>query len=214
MRWFSELSNKDIAVAGGKGASLAEMYNNKFPVPPGFIVTAQAYDYFIEKSGVRNTVMTILRETDVDDTHKLESNAKKIRNLIESASMPEDMKSEISEAYEILDIDKKKFHNASGGALAILRNSHEPPFVAVRSSATTEDLADASFAGQQESFLNVKGSESLILYVKRCFASLFTARAIYYRKKKGFFNEQSYLAVVVQKMMTLRSQELCLLKIL
>ena len=200
VRWFSELSNKDIAVAGGKGASLAEMYNNKFPVPPGFIVTAQAYDYFIEKSGLRNTIMTILKETDVDDTHQLDLNAKKVRKLVEEASMPEDMKSEISEAYEILDIDKKKFHNASGGALAILRNSHEPPFVAVRSSATTEDLADASFAGQQESFLNVKGSESLILYVKKCFASLFTARAIYYRKKKGFFNEQSYLAVVVQKM--------------
>ncbi|MEK6846783.1 MAG: phosphoenolpyruvate synthase [Nanoarchaeota archaeon] len=200
VRWFSELSNKDVAIAGGKGASLAEMYNNHFPVPPGFAVTAQAYDYFIEKSGVRNTIMTILKETDVDDTQQLEQNAKKVRQLIEEASIPEDLKNEIVEAYEILDIDKKKFHGATGGALDILRNSHEPPFVAVRSSATTEDLADASFAGQQETFLNVKGNESLIHFVKKCFASLFTARAIYYRKKKGFFHEQSYLSVIVQKM--------------
>ncbi len=200
VRWFSELSNKDVSIAGGKGASLAEMYNNKFPVPPGFIVTAQAYDYFIEKSGLRNIIMTLLKEIDVDDIKQLDIRAKKIRHLIEEASMPEEMKLEIAEAYEMLDVEKSKFHGASGGALAILRNSHEPPFVAVRSSATTEDLADASFAGQQESFLNVKGSESLVHFVKKCFASLFTARAIYYRKKKGFFNEQSYLAVVVQKM--------------
>ncbi len=200
VRWFSELSNKDISIAGGKGASLAEMYNNHFPVPPGFAVTAQAYDYFIEKSGLRNTILQILNETNVDDTAQLERNAKKVRELIEDSSIPEDLKSEIVEAYEILDIDKNKFQSASGGALAILKNSHEPPFVAVRSSATTEDLADASFAGQQETFLNVKGNDSLIISVKKCFASLFTARAVYYRKKKGFFHEQSYLAVIVQKM--------------
>ena len=200
VRWFSELSNKDVSIAGGKGASLAEMYNNHFPVPPGFAVTAQAYDYFIEKSGLRNTIMAILKETDVDDTAMLDKNAKKIRQLIEEASIPDDLKNEVIEAYEILDIDKKKFHGASGGALAILKNSHEPPFVAVRSSATTEDLADASFAGQQETFLNVKGNESLIHFVKKCFASLFTARAIYYRKKKGFFHEQSYISVIIQKM--------------
>ncbi len=200
VKWFSELSNKDVAIAGGKGASLAEMYNSKFPVPPGFIVTAQAYDYFIEKSGLRNIIMQILNETDVEDTKKLEANVQKIHNLIETASLPEDMKSEIVEAYEMLDVDKGKFTGASDGALAILRNSHEKPFVAVRSSATTEDLADASFAGQHESYLNVKGDESLLMHVKKCFSSLFTARAVYYRKKKGFYHEQSYLAVVVQKM--------------
>ena len=127
VRWFPELSNKDVAIAGGKGASLAEMYNNKFPVPPGFIVTAQAYDYFIEKSGLRNTIMTMLKETDVDDTHKLDTNSRKIRNLIEQAVMPEDMKSEIVEAYEMLDVDKSRFAGASGGALAILKHSHEKP---------------------------------------------------------------------------------------
>ncbi len=200
VRWFSELSNKDIAIAGGKGASLAEMYNNKFPVPPGFIVTVQAYQHFIEKSGVGNHIMTILNETDVDNTNQLDKNSEKVKSLIISAKMPEDMKSEILEAYDSLDVNKAHMSKAHGGALDILKNSHEPPFVAVRSSATTEDLADASFAGQQETFVNVKGNDELIISIKKCFASLFTARAVFYRKKKGFMHEQSFLAVVVQKM--------------
>lgn len=202
VKWFSELSNKDISIAGGKGASLAEMYNNKFPVPPGFIVTAQAYDYFIEKSGLRNQIINLVNSIDVDDTKQLESTARKIRELIVDAQMPHEMKVDIAEAYEVLDVerDRIKQKGMTQGALAILKNSHEPPFVAVRSSATMEDLADASFAGQQETFLNVKGADSLIESVKKCFASLFTARAIYYRKKKGFATEKGYLAVVVQRM--------------
>ncbi len=202
VKWFSELSNKDISIAGGKGASLAEMYNHKFPVPPGFIVSAQAYDYFIEKSGLRNQIINLVNSIDVDDTKQLESTARKIRELIVDASMPQEMKNDISEAYQVLDVEKEKIHQKglTQGALAILKNSHEPPFVAVRSSATMEDLADASFAGQQETFLNVKGADNLIESVKKCFASLFTARAIYYRKKKGFATEKGYLAVVVQRM--------------
>lgn len=202
VKWFSELSNKDISIAGGKGASLAEMYNNKFPVPPGFIVTAQAYDYFIEKSGLRNQIINLVNSIDVDDTKQLESTARKIREIIVDASVPSEMRNDIAEAYEVLDVerDKIKQRGVTESALAILRNSHEPPFVAVRSSATMEDLADASFAGQQETFLNVKGVDSLVESVKKCFASLFTARAIYYRKKKGFATEKGYLAVVVQRM--------------
>lgn len=202
VKWFSELSNKDISIAGGKGASLAEMYNNKFPVPPGFIVTAQAYDYFIEKSGLRNQIINLVNSIDVDDTKQLESTAKKIREIIVDAPVPSEMRNDIAEAYQVLDVerDKIKQRGVTESALAILRNSHEPPFVAVRSSATMEDLADASFAGQQETFLNVKGVDSLVESVKKCFASLFTARAIYYRKKKGFATEKGYLAVVVQRM--------------
>lgn len=202
VKWFSELSNKDISIAGGKGASLAEMYNNKFPVPPGFVVTAQAYDYFIEKSGLRNQIISMVNSIDVEDTKQLDATAKKIRMIIEDSKMPVEMANDISEAYGILDVEKSKLnkHGVTEGAMSILRNSHEPPFVAVRSSATMEDLADASFAGQQESFLNVKGADSLVLHVKKCFASLFTSRAIYYRKKKGFATEKGYLAVVVQRM--------------
>lgn len=200
IKWFSELSNKDIAIAGGKGASLAEMYNNKFPVPPGFIITAQAYSYFLEKAGLMNSIKSILEGLDVEETSKLEASAKKIRDLIINANMPKELEEEIVEAYNILDVSRKNLAGASAGALTILRNSHEPPFVAVRSSATAEDLADASFAGQQESFINVKGKTELLQSVKDCFASLFTARAVYYRAKKGFSSEKTQLAVVVQRM--------------
>ena len=200
IKWFSELSHKDISIAGGKGASLAEMYNNKFPIPPGFIVTAQAYQYFIEKSGLKFQIEKIIENLDVEDTKDLENKAKEIRELITNADMPENLKEEILEAYEMLNINKESLSKASSGALAILKNSQEPPFVAVRSSATAEDLVDASFAGQQESFLNIKGNLALIKNIKACFASLFTARAVYYRTKKGFSHINSYLAVVVQKM--------------
>jgi pyruvate,water dikinase len=200
VKWFSELSNKDIAIAGGKGASLAEMYNAKFPIPPGFVVTAQAYSYFIEKSGLIEKIKEKLTGLDMEDTERLESAAKEVREIISNSEMPVEMENEISEAYDILDASKSLMETAKGTALAILKNSKEYPFVAVRSSATTEDLADASFAGQQESFLNVKGKTELIRKVKECIASLFTARAIYYREKKGFGQDKAQLAVVVMKM--------------
>jgi len=202
VKWFSELSNKDVPIAGGKGASLAEMYNNKFPIPPGFMITAQAYSYFIEKSNLAEKIETILKDIDIESTKKLEEKAKQVRELIENASLPPEMAEAITEAYDILDVDKPALGNLNlkKGALDILKSAHEKPFVAVRSSATTEDLADASFAGQQESFLNVKGEKDLLLNVKKCFASLFTARAVYYRTKKGFAHVKAQLAIVVQRM--------------
>ncbi len=200
VKWFSELSNKDVSIAGGKGASLAEMYNNKFPVPPGFIITAQAYQYFIEKLGLSEKIRGILENLNIEDTDDLNEATEKIRDLIKNSQMPKELSDEILEAYDILDVDKQKISHAGHGALEILKTGHEPPFVAVRSSATTEDLADASFAGQQDTFLNVKGGRELIGKVKACFASLFTARATYYRQKKGFAHDKAYLAVVIQRM--------------
>ncbi len=199
IKWFSELSNKDVSIAGGKGASLAEMYNAKIPVPPGFIVTAQAYVYFIKKTDIDDKIKAILSKLDVNNTAELNKASKEIRNLIESVDFPQEMKDEIIEAYEILSAEKdgaEKF----GDALEILEKTHEEPFVAVRSSATTEDLADASFAGQQESFLNIRGKSELLKNIKKCMSSLFTARAIYYREKKGFKHVKASLSVVVQKM--------------
>lgn len=200
VKWFSELSNKDVSIAGGKGASLAEMYNNGFPIPPGFMVTAQAYQHFIHSGNLDGEIKARLRRLNIEDTTALNEASKEIRALIENSPMPADLQQEIVEAYDILDVQKHEMYKARSGALDILKNSHEPPFVAVRSSATTEDLADASFAGQQDSFLGVKGRESLIMNIKRCISSLFTARAIYYRQKKGFDHEKAHLAVVVQKM--------------
>jgi len=205
VKWLSELTKKDGDVAGGKGANLAEMFNAKFPVPPAFIVTAQAFGAFIESAGLKQKIADIIEKTDVDNTAELEKNAKKIRELVHKAEMPEDMEKEIIEAYEILSTDhdvsfKEKVRGVSKDALDILRNSKEPAFVAVRSSATTEDLATASFAGQQDTYTNIKGDKQLVDAVKRCFASLYTARAVYYRHKKGFEKANALLAVVVQKM--------------
>lgn len=197
VKWFSELNKDSIPLAGGKGANLAEMYNAKANVPPGFVITAQAYDYFIEKAGLKEQIENLLSKIDYENTKELEQTAAKVRDLIVHAEMPKEMKEEILESYELLDTNNLK--NTKGTILEILKTS-EPIFVAVRSSATTEDLADASFAGQQETFLNVKGNFELITNVKKCFASLFTARAVYYRNKKGFEHAKASLAVVIQKM--------------
>jgi len=198
VKWFSELNKDSGKFAGGKGANLAEIYNMRIPVPPGFVVTAQAYDYFIEKSGLKNQIDSILSKIDYEDTQQLNDSTKKIRELIENAEFPKEMEEEILESYGHLGASNLDL--AEGSALDILKNSSEPVFVAVRSSATTEDLADASFAGQQDTYLNIKGNAKLIDAVRRCFASLFTSRATYYRIKKGFKHEQAHLAVVVQKM--------------
>lgn len=123
---------------------------------------------------------------------------KKVRDLFISSDFPKEMKDEILEAYNFLNA--KDLSNVSGSALNILKNSSEPIFVAVRSSATTEDLAQASFAGQQETFINIKGNQNLLEAIKKCFASLYTPRATYYRNKQGFKHENAFLAVVVQRM--------------
>ncbi len=200
--WFSELSNKDVAIAGGKGASLAEMYNMKMPIPPGFVVTAQAYSYFLHHTHLKERIADILKPLDVNDTKALNKASKQIRDMIESATMPKELEDAIVEAYEILNVAKegKAGTVVRAGAGTFLDTSHDTLFVAVRSSATTEDLADASFAGQQDTFLNVKGVHELLEKVKKCMSSLFTARAIYYRNRKGFDHGKAYLAVVVQKM--------------
>ena len=177
VKWFSELNKNSGSIAGGKGANLGEIFNAKIPVPEGFVVTAQAYDYFIEKSALKERISNLLLGIDYENTKKLDEITAKIRDMIINAEFPKEMKSEILESYEHLS--SRDYEVDSGSALDILNVSFEPIFVAVRSSATTEDLAEASFAGQQESFLNVKGKESLIEHIKKCFASLFTSRATY-----------------------------------
>lgn len=197
VKWFSELNKTSGNIAGGKGANLAEIYNLRINVPPGFVITAQAYDYFIERAGIKGEIEKLLGEINYEDTKELDDKTEKIRDLIVKAEIPKEMKDEILEAYELLDTNNLR--NVKGTVLEILKSS-EPIFVAVRSSATTEDLADASFAGQQETFLNVKGKSELLINVKKCFASLFTPRAAYYRHKKGFEHTKASLAVVIQRM--------------
>ena len=196
IKWFSELNKSSGSIAGGKGANLAEMYNLGVPVPPGFIVTAQAYDYFIKKAGIGDKIKILLGKIDYENTAKLDEITKEIRELITEAKMPDEMEEEIIDAYETLSSEKTREKTADH----LLEKSREKAFVAVRSSATTEDLAEASFAGQQETFLNIQGNENLLTAIKKCLASLFTPRATYYRNKKGFKHESASLAVVVQKM--------------
>ncbi len=183
--WFSEINKDDIPIAGGKGANLGEMTQIGLPVPPGFIVTADTYWEFITRTGLEDSIFKILRETNVDDTDQLERNAKKIQELITRTKVPTDIEMHIVEAY-------RKLCNEFGGG--------KPIYVAVRSSATAEDLPEASFAGQQETYLDVIGEEDVVENVKKCWASLFTPRAIFYREKQGFPHEKVKLAAVVQKM--------------
>jgi len=198
VKWFSELNKESGPIAGGKGANLGEIYSLDVPVPPGFVITAQAYDFFIKEADIDDKIKELLEGFDYEDTKQLQDKTKEVRKIIEGSKMPKEMEEDILEAYEHLGA--ADFDVAKGSALDILRNSAEPIFVAVRSSATTEDLAEASFAGQQDTYLNIKGNANLINHVKKCFASLFTTRATYYRAKQGFKHEEAHLAVVVQKM--------------
>jgi pyruvate,water dikinase len=186
--WLSEINKESVTIAGGKGANLAEMYNIGLPVPPAFIVTADAYAYFLEYNELKERILEILSDLDYENTEELEKRTKMIRELIINSEVPDVIEEEIIEAYETLSMNDVNLF------------IKEPCFVAVRSSATAEDLLTASFAGQQETFLNVKGNSALLEAIKRCWASLFTARATYYRHKKGFSHEKTLIAVIVQKM--------------
>ena len=198
VKWFSELNKDSGSVAGGKGSNLGEMYRAGIPVPNGFVVTAQAYDYFIEKAEIKPRILSLLSKLDYEDTNQLNKVSEEIKKLITESEFPEELKEDILDAYNTLGLGALDLER--GSAKDILNVSAEPVFVAVRSSATSEDSAEASFAGQQETFLNIKGNEEIIDAVKRCFASLFTSRAIYYRNKKGFDHAKISLSAVVQKM--------------
>lgn len=200
IRWFSEITKEDVKFAGGKGANLGEMFNSGFPVPPGFVITAEAYKYFLEKTKIDKKIYGILDKLDVESIQDLEETAKRIEQMIKQAEMPKELGEEIIENYEALNADKDVLKKASADALEILKRGFEPVFVAVRSSATAEDTSSASFAGQNETFLNIKGNSAVIESVKACWASLFTARSIYYRIKKGFKHQNVLIAVVIQQM--------------
>jgi pyruvate,water dikinase len=198
--WLSEVNKKDGNIAGGKGANLGEMYNSGMPVPPAFVVTAQAFANLLKETNIGNKIYSILKTIDYENTQQLEDKTRQIREIIVGARMPDNIENDIIEAYDNLNIDKETLDNASKDVVGVLSAAKEPVVVAVRSSATTEDLITASFAGQQDTFLNIKGNQNLLEAVKKCWASLFTARATYYRKRKGFEHEKSLIAVIVQKM--------------
>ncbi|MBA7624670.1 Phosphoenolpyruvate synthase [subsurface metagenome] len=176
--WFNEVTKKDIPLVGGKGANLGEMTNLHIPVPPGFIVTANAYYDFLRKSKITDKIRSLLKPLDYNNSKQLQQIADQIKQLILNATMPPELASEIQQNYLKM-----------GGGL-----------VAVRSSATAEDLPEASFAGQQSTFLNVNGEKEVIAAVQDCWASLFNPRAIFYRHQHGFDHFKVGIAVPIQRM--------------
>ena len=189
--WFEELRKTDIPSVGGKNANLGEMTSAGIPVPPGFAITAYAYKKFIEETKIAAKIYEIIDETvtDKNDPAQYEVASIRIRELIDSTQMPKEIENAIKNAYEEMN----------------RRLNTKDAFVAVRSSATAEDLADASFAGQQETFLNVRGVKGVLQNTVKCWSSLFTPRAIFYRNEKGFAHEKVFISVGVQKMVNSRA---------
>ena len=181
---FEDLNKSDIGIAGGKGANLGELTQAGIPVPPGFVVTAETYEKFMEDSGINDRVLDILDKIDINDTKALQAAAEEIKSIIIETPIPDDMVMFIKEAYNQL----------------CQRVGEDDTDVAIRSSATAEDLPEASFAGQQDTFLHVSGDEEVIEYIRKCWASLFEARAIFYREENNFEHSKVLIAVVVQKM--------------
>jgi pyruvate,water dikinase len=187
--WFREVGKGDGATVGGKGANLGELTQAGFPVPPGFIVTAQAYFDYIQETGLNQKIKEMLEGLNFEDSKDLQARAEKVQGLIKGNPLPEHLKVEILDAYHQLEAE----------------NNSQSLYVAVRSSATAEDLADASFAGQQATFLNIIGDDNLLQAVLNCWASLFEARAIYYRNDKNFDQLEVGIAVPIQKMVNSES---------
>ena len=202
--WFEEVGKGDVGLVGGKGANLGEMVNASLPIPYGFIITAQAYFDFIEKAGIKNKIMSLLAKLNYENSHELEQASKHIGEIIISSELPKSLVREIVNFYDNLEIKENKYFKNNGSflksSLSKVKSLYYAPLVAVRSSATAEDLPTASFAGQQDTYLNVKGETYLLKKVKECYASLFTQRAIYYRHEQKFDHSKVGLAVVVQRM--------------
>ncbi|MFC2136231.1 PEP/pyruvate-binding domain-containing protein, partial [Bacteroidota bacterium] len=185
--WFDQLGIEDVPLVGGKNASLGEMYRNLtskgVSVPNGFAVTAYAYHYILEKAGLKDDIKRALEGLNTHDMNNLQERGHKVREIIKGAEFPLELRHAIVDAYG--HMCKQYGNNVD---------------VAVRSSATAEDLPDASFAGQQETYLNIKGETQLIDACRKCFASLFTNRAISYREDKNFDHFSIGLSIGVQKM--------------
>lgn len=183
IRWFKDLSLDNVPQVGGKNAALGEMVSGLVDrginVPDGFAITAEAYNHFLDGSGVKQQIKDILSDLDTTDIANLQERGKQVRQAILEADLPEDLQAEITSAYKEMGQDMS---------------------VAVRSSATAEDLPGASFAGQQETYLNIVGGEEVLKATKKCIASLFTDRAISYREDKGFSHFDVALSVGVQQM--------------
>ncbi|PIP15101.1 phosphoenolpyruvate synthase [Candidatus Roizmanbacteria bacterium CG23_combo_of_CG06-09_8_20_14_all_35_49] len=202
--WFEEVDKHDVGLVGGKGANLGEMTNARLPVPYGFIVTSTAFFQFIKENSLEKSLKNILANINYNNEAELKHASLEIKKLILSSSLSKNLSREVVKYYENLRLKEKKYFGQSlsllNHGLSSIKNLYQPCLVAVRSSATAEDLPTASFAGQQDTYLNVQGENHLLQKVKECYASLFTERAIYYRHENKFDHLKVGLAVVVQRM--------------
>ncbi|NJN97706.1 MAG: hypothetical protein HC875_28305 [Anaerolineales bacterium] len=177
--WFNEICRNDVSLVGGKGANLGDMAQAHLPIPPGFVICASAYQQMTQSNGLATRLAELTANLETNNSAQFEVIEQRAGQLFEQVPINDDLYRAIVEAYHCL-------------------GSQTP--VAVRSSATAEDLAGASFAGQQDTYLNVIGDDEVVRAVYRCWASLYTSRAIFYRWQKGFDSSQVLMAVVVQKM--------------
>ena len=184
IKYFNQINKDDIPIVGGKGANLGELRQKGLNVPPGFCLSVEAYSDFIYYAELDDVIRSLMYGVDVEDYHKLQEASRNIQSAIVSKEIPVDILEEIRSAYKIFAEDLKI----------------EKPEVAVRSSATAEDLPEASFAGQQDTYLHISGEEELVKHIRMCWASLWTPRAIYYREKQDFDHFEVALSLVVQKM--------------
>lgn len=184
IKWFDEIGKEDVGIVGGKGANLGELTSFGLPVPPGFCVTASGYTKFIKYAELDEVVKFLMEAVDVENVDELTNASKEIQKKIKEKEFDPELKEEILSAY-------REFSENIGV---------KDPEVAVRSSATAEDLPDASFAGQQDTYLHISGEEELLNHIRDCFASLWTSRAIYYREKQNYDHFDVALSVVIQKM--------------
>ncbi len=177
IKTFKQINYKHVNIAGGKGASLGEMFQANSPIPPGFVVLADAFDKFLNETDLNVEIKAVLDEVNYEDVKSVDAASNKIRDLIADADFPQDIAREVEDEFKKLGAE----------------------YVAVRSSATAEDSSIASWAGELETYLNVRGND-LLESVKKCWSSLFTPRAIFYRKEKGLIDSKVSVAVVIQKM--------------
>ncbi len=177
IKFFKDLSKNDVGIAGGKGASLGEMTKAKIPVPPGFVVLSSAFDRFLEETNLKEDIVAQLKKVKPQDTNSIDKASVVLRDMIHDTPMPKDLEKEILTAFAKLDAK----------------------LVAVRSSATAEDSAVASWAGELETYLNTE-KKNVLERVRQCWSSLFTPRAIFYRHEKNLIDHYVSVAVVIQKM--------------
>lgn len=200
IKWFKDVSKNDVLKVGGKGAQLGEMWNLKVPVPQGFCITVDAYKKFLKESGISNEIYSILDKLNVDDAEELNEASEKIQELIIEQEVPEDIAHAIKESYNNLNFNIDVYKMANRKTLEMIRAGRDLSYVAIRSSANAEDQPETSFAGQNVTFLNIKGANNVVEKVKECWASLFGARCIYYKAKNNLEHRKVLIAVVVQKM--------------